>query len=259
MKWLVFSLTFLLFWALSYADGLWINPQTDPDVVEHTSKGYFELPVGATSRVSSLTEERVLQISENFLQYFEERVASRGKELVVRVEWENPYFTAHAAHEGGKAVVALWGGFLRAPGMSEEIVVTALCHELGHLIGGEPYSGEFSTEGQSDFFASGCAAEFFAAYPEYSRSVSFDILKYCDGHLACARALEGGMQTVRFMEKWGYQSYIPALLVTPAPPAEKFEANTYPSLQCRLDTFAAGARCLVPGSSCLRPSCWWPF
>jgi hypothetical protein len=263
MKLWKFTILTLTFLAVAKAEIPVVSPQNDPDVLETNSKGYFELCVGA-SHVSAMTLDRAQEIQKNFMKHYSAPVFLSGKELEVQVDWANPYFTAHARYQGNKAQVVLWGGFLRAPGMQDEVLVTALCHELGHLIGGAPLQTidqleNFSTEGQADFFAtSRCAADFLAQYPDYSHEISDEVTTYCQENLDCARALSGGVKTIRFMEKWGYVDYFPAQLFTPEKATDKFIPNTYPSQQCRLDTFAAGARCLIPGATCARPRCWWP-
>lgn len=246
------------------AGGGQIDPKQDPDVQPHVVRGYFQLSEGSKPS-SSITEQQTQKIAQDFLKQFSPLLQARGQTFAVNVDWKNDWFSAHARFEKNSSSAVLWGGFLRAPGMTDIIIATTLCHELGHLVAGPPLQtitaeDNFSTEGQSDFYAGQCLAEFAQKHPEYFDRISFEVRSFCGDSNDCAVALEGGLQTVRFMQKWGFELYTPVSIYEHSAPAKKFIANTYPDNQCRLDSFIRRAQCLKDGTStCTPPSCWWPM
>jgi hypothetical protein len=240
-----------------------VNPSSDPDVQPHIQRGYFMMDQQAKP-ASAMTLELSQKISQEFLKQFESRLHDKGLQFSVRVDWDINWFSAHAKFEKKSSAVVLWGGFLRAPGMNEIILATTLCHELGHLIAGPPLQtisaqDNVSTEGQSDFFAGSCLAEFAQKHPEYFKNISSEVRAYCEKDFKCSVALEGGLQIVRFMQKWGFEPYEPVALYKQAPATKTFVANVYPENQCRLDSFMTRAMCLKNSTKkCAPPACWWP-
>lgn len=240
-----------------------VNPNADPDVQPHVQRGYFMMDQQAKP-ASKITLEISQKISQDFLKQFESRLHDRGLQFSVKVDWDNNWFAAHANIDKKSSAVVLWGGFLRAPGMSEIIIATTLCHELGHLIAGPPLQtisaeDNVSTEGQSDFYAGLCLAEFAQKHPKYFKKISPEVRNYCGKDFKCSVALEGGLQTVRFMQKWGFMSYEPVALFKQAAATKTFVSNMYPENQCRLDSFKARALCLKNSNKdCAPPTCWWP-
>ena len=260
---LVQLLTYLSLSLALAASSPLVDPRLDPDVLPHVQRGYFMMDQNAKP-ASPITLERSQKISQDFLKQFESRVTSKGLQFSVKIDWDINWFSAHANFEKKSSSLVLWGGFLRAPGMNEVIIATTLCHELGHLIAGPPLQtisaeDNVATEGQSDFFAGACLAEFAQKHPEYFKVLSPEVRAYCLNDFNCSVALEGGLQTVRFMQKWGFEPYEPVRLQKSAPPVKTFVANIYPENQCRLDSFKTRALCLKNSTqNCQPPSCWWP-
>lgn len=242
-----------------------MDPKNDPDVQTHIKRGYFELKDGDGQPASQITEDVVLRMRDDFLAYAEPRLSGQTRDLTVSVSWDNPYYTAHARYTDKELYIGLWGGFLRAPGMNTSILSFTMCHELGHLIGGEPRqtndSGEnITAEGPSDFFAAfKCVADFLERHPQYRPQISLQVRQLCQQSKACELSLEAGLQTFQFLQKWGFAPYEPVSLTKKAPSVEEFAPNAYPSYQCRVDTVVAGAICLRDQrNTCSPPPCWWP-
>lgn len=238
-----------------------VHPETDPDLAPHIQRQYFELKPYDQPR-SEMTEIKAREIISDFFDFFKAHKGAAG--LKIELDWINPYLSAHAQLIGNSSVVTVWGGFLRAPGMTPTILVTTLCHELGHVMGGAPFQtikgSEFSTEGQSDFFAGlDCLPRFAKAFPQYFSDPPPQILEFCQGDKDCTATLSGGLATVQFMQKWSFVPYEPVSLKNSAPEVQNYQPNQYPSHQCRLDIFARAAICLRDKNmNCPPPSCWWP-
>ncbi|WP_413291210.1 hypothetical protein [Bdellovibrio sp. HCB337] len=256
-----------IFWiALSAMAATLVNPQNDPDVAPHIKRGFFELPAGSQLPMSGMTLEFAQEIRNDFLTFAKKSFPKNDRELLIDLQWDNPFYSANARYKPEGLVIAVWGGFLRAPGLTPAILAYTFCHELGHLVGGEPKQtnerGEnVSTEGVSDLFAAlRCTDRFLQEYPAYQPSTSKDVAQACEGHKSCELSLQAGFESFRFLQKWGYESYEPVVLNFVSPEATEFIPNTYPSNQCRMETVLQGAVCLKNGkiSDCTPPPCWWP-
>lgn len=224
---------------------------------------YFYLPVGST-QVSSLTESDYQGVVQKFMaRYFSKVYHQTGLPLIIPNEWSSPYFAAFASKKEGYMQISLWGGMARAPGSNKAILATILCHELGHVLGGEPLqtipgADWASTEGQSDFYASSvCMPDFFTAHPELAPIPSPRALELCHENKMCGQVLQAGFETVQFFQAYAYKEIIPVSLDTVASATKELVRNSYPSDQCRLDTYVAGAYCQL-GSRCRAPLCWLP-
>lgn len=224
---------------------------------------YFYLPPGASPR-SSVTEADYQEVirkftQQNFLKVYQQT----GRPLVVPFEWDSPFFGAYAQDKEIYLQISLWGGMARAPGSSKATLAAILCHELGHFLGGEPRqtmegSTWSSTEGQSDFYAASvCLPELLRAHPEWVPTISSDVLKVCGPQLSCQRVLQAGLETVQLFQRYSYRENIAVSLQTSENFTSELIRNTYPSDQCRLDTYVAGALCQL-GGACRAPRCWLP-
>lgn len=156
----------------------------------------------------------------------------RNLSLVVNMEVLNPRVNAEINKNKDQIVIDIMGGMLMHPKMKPDTLKLLLCHELGHLLGGEPLksrNGWSSTEGQADY---------------YSGAV-------------CAKNL--GMSEFSFLKAAVSLTTIYAEVTREAPPrldsSDPLTVNRtnygYPPVQCRLDTLISGWR----GGE--RPYCWF--
>ncbi|KYG68472.1 hypothetical protein AZI87_04280 [Bdellovibrio bacteriovorus] len=230
--------------------------------VQESKSNYFYLPVGSKN-VSNLTEVDYATLIGQFLvKNFAKVQTATGKNLVIPYEWQSPYFAAFAQQKEDSMQISLWGGMARAPGATKAALAAILCHELGHIIGGEPRqtipgSDWASTEGQSDFYAaSNCLPELLTAYPELVPVIEDDVRKACDQNTLCERSMQAGLEMIRFVQQYSYRDYVPVNINTPAAATNELVRNTYPSDQCRLDSFVQGSLCQL--GTCRAPVCWLP-
>jgi len=120
-----------------------------------------------------------------------------------------------------------------------------MCHELGHYAGGAPYetSGEVparSSEGQADYYAtSRCLLPFVANDPSRVLHAALNLATYV--HPAFATATRPNLDS----------GLIPSLGARAPEVVDETLYNSYPTAQCRLDTFVAG----LHGDA--RPACWF--
>lgn len=225
---------------------------------------YFHLPPQSDKAMSGITKDQYSQLLGKFHLHFFNKVFNETKlPFLVQQEWESPYFAAFAKQSETVTEVSLWGGMARAPGATPTILAAVLCHELGHIIGGKPLQtipgAEWSsTEGQSDFYAArACLPDFLKSNPHYRPAyIEQQVLDLCDDNTVCQDSAQAGLDLVRFMQKYSYRSYATISVHTPAETSSGLVRNSYPSDQCRLDSFVQGALCLKTGGDCRPPSCW---
>ena len=136
--------------------------------------------------------------------------------------------------------VHVYGG-LAALG-TEDVLALVICHELGHLYAGVPYSDEhnrMSVEGQADYWAS---------LECFSQVVPF--LEKRDGTVE-ERGIEAALVLTAFFAD--NRNLPHPDLKTPDTSVVTQILRTHPSPQCRLDTYVAGLIGLP------RPECWMPL
>ena len=162
--------------------------------------------------------------------------------------------------------------------MTADAYAAMLCHEMGHLLGGKPYSESTlkptaewvsntpsSSEGQSDYFSAACLKNMFSADKEFDVSkiaVSARIINLCAAkylnvadEIICLRSVKSGFELMVYIasiyEQYGPNSNMPRPSMDLSE-ADGVSANgMYPTLQCRFDTFVAGAL------QQKQPGCWY--
>lgn len=160
--------------------------------------------------------------------------------IVLNAQWSSPYFGMGMSNP--KSMMIL-GGTTRVPGMTLHAYAAAVCHEVGHVLGGAPYQTmqgfEWSSaEGQADYFAAS------VCLPRYFESLGYKKEEIADQ-----------------VEKAGYEllsSLSPYSSDTKNQPLERFKKeeqktsstlfNNYPSIQCRYETFR---------NKEVRSNCWF--
>src|SRR5690606_15861288 len=118
---------------------------------------------------SEVTELDFYQIPMKIISLFQSELTANNRSIFLDAQWRSPFLGAGVAPIEEKFRLMILGGLTRAPGFSLEAYAAVICHELGHLIGGEPfqdYAGSTwaSREGQSDYFAaSTCLPRYFSS------------------------------------------------------------------------------------------------
>lgn len=225
------------------------------------------LGVSAVGVPSELLTSEQRELLERFDRIFAPLAEARGRRLRIEIKAGSPLVVASAEYRGDSEVISIHEGLLRAPRLSKDTLAIVLCHELGHLHGGEPFrpfplewEGPFdpiSAEGQSDYFATkSCfhrlmdGEDHLAALGD--RGIPSRVRSLCaglgDGNQAalCVRAAFASLDFLRLVFEF-------AISLETADPTvvERTEFKGYPGRQCRLDTLVAGAAGLE------RPACWF--
>ncbi len=175
---------------------------------------------------------------------------ARGYRFAWQFDWNKPWLGAGSTLNGDVFSIMLWGGLVRSTGMTTEALELILCHEYGHALGGAPLQSDqwSSTEGQSDWWSARTCLPQLYQTRGFSTSASAERIRKAglDFTLWVHRHYEPAGEVPALERK------APALLPNAAP------VSSYPSLQCRLDTYATAADCLDNhATTCPRPHCWF--
>ncbi len=167
----------------------------------------------------------------------------------------------------------------RDPDMTPDGYAAMLCHEVGHLLGGKPYSENTlkpslqwvsntpsSSEGQSDYFSSfSCMKKVFAKYSR-SSDTSFGVSpkmrdlclrqysKVLDQNI-CQRSIKAGFDLMSYISaiytRFGETADFMKLDMDATEGRGLSIGRMYPNLQCRFDSIVAGAL------NRNQPDCWF--
>lgn len=146
--------------------------------------------------------------------------------------------------------IHLYGGFARIKNASVDSLALIICHELGHLYAGAPYSNQdlkLTVEGMADYWATSvCLPKIIPELPEVETIGSFEA--YCNEDKICARTFQAGLVVSTHFAVNGKEK-LPSLDERDPLVVEK-TLKTHPSAQCRLDTFVNGYQRIE------KPLCW---
>lgn len=186
-----------------------------------------------------LTRSEFHQTIKSFESVFAPYAARDGRVFEILSDWETPWPQAFARRWETDHLV-VYGGIARIAGSTIDSFALVLCHEVGHLYGGEPFGDEhnrLAVEGQADYWAtSECWEKIILELPLREGSVQ-------DRGVAAAIVLASFFAANR---------NLPAPRVdTPDTSVVERINRTHPSPQCRLDTYLAGLELKE------RPLCWW--
>lgn len=207
------------------------------------------------------------------------------------------HLAASAENDGVHARVTIDGGMLASPRLTADSLRITVCHELGHIFGGAPrrnvpldWDGAMaqdgrslmSAEGEADYYATLVCFRKMVEGQNHQAELAGKIIpaatkSKCEAAwgansneaLVCQRAALASLDFLNFIRDFdiGLDRHSDE---TPATPI----LDQYPSRQCRLDTFVAGALCRTnfpmqldrrnasvsecPQSEARRPACWFP-
>lgn len=204
-------------------------------------------------------------------------------EIVATFEINAPI--AAASLEDNLFTISILGGFSRSSYALPGSQLVALCHELGHLLGGYPQKispeGELrwaSAEGQADYFSGGkCLLDLIQNPYIYSivKPYENNYIRYCSHFFKDAKVKQCSI-ALSLAENFSDiidtpYDYKPSGISIFSQDNNQVEQTIrgnreYPSAQCRLDTIKAGLFKALSASGTLieieneltrRPRCWF--
>jgi len=209
---------------------------------------------------ATMTEVEFNQVIDKVYSATEPSVKLHGGSLDVQRLWNDKTVNAMSSQLGNSWKVMMYGGLARRPEITPDGFTIVMCHEMGHHLGGYPYSnpirGWAASEGQADYFATQvCARKVFAQEKVENAKSRFDVdakaKQNCDlawnnqdDQNLCYRVataskglalLLGSLTKVTKNPDFG----------TPDTSVVSSTNRTYASAQCRLDTYVNGSLCKV--------------
>lgn len=224
---------------------------------------------------STIDQESFKQIIYKAWAFYSPIVTSHGARLVIDGNWGSSTVNAYASRSGSTWHVQMLGGLARR--VTPDAFALVICHELGHHLGGFPWSGWAANEGQSDYFGTqSCSRELWrdevSENAKFRETIAEVPKRFCDSQWKgweeqnlCYRSMEAGLSLATLLGRGvGYS--------TPDKNKVSRTNSRHPAAQCRLDTYIAGALCIkdfdvnrIPlneaamrEQSCgNRPRCWF--
>tara|TARA_B100001094_G_C18171766_1_gene795539 strand:- start:77 stop:1069 length:993 start_codon:yes stop_codon:yes gene_type:complete len=181
-----------------------------------------------------------------------------GFDLVIYKSWASETVNAFAKQDGDKINISLHGAVLRHPWVTLDAFTLLVCHEIGHILGGQPMLAGTSwaaSEGQSDYFATNkCLKRLWAIDGSMSSwEIPPDLDFYVDScrdrynssddRKVCVRSLMAGASIASLYWDVANQNEPFPEVPLKDPTIVKYTQLMHPSSQCRLDTYKAGAWC----------------
>lgn len=189
----------------------------------------------------------LINLMQEEFQYLAER---NGRRLQFLVDYNEDWAQAFARRWETDQVI-VYGGISGLKNGTEDSFVMILCHELGHLYGGKPYSDDYnklSVEGQADYWSTSyCWKEIMPKLSE--RTPSELSLRQCNFDVTCARGVDAGKVVTAFYAD--NRNIAHPRIETPNLNQVQETLKVHPGPQCRLDTLFNGLR----GE--MRPLCWF--
>jgi len=225
-------LAILIFIGFASAKAAVVCPKDNP--------GYFCLPADKNQN-KEMNATNFYLIPVKIIGLFNQEIAEAGYPLQLEANWESPYFGAGVSLYDNAFHLMILGGTTRLAEFTEDAYAAVVCHEIGHIIAGEPHqtiSGAewSSSEGQSDFFAASvCLPRYFKSLNEKNIS---------------ARIEKAGFDMMNSFRKFDSNSIDKSLSRTRAalPATKETLINKYPSVQCRYEHFRDPSK---------RAACWY--
>lgn len=203
---------------------------------------------------ANLTEKEFNQVIDRAEKIYAPIIDEQhGAQLSINRLWDNSTVNASAQQWGSYWSVNMYGGLARRPEVSLDGFTLVLCHEIGHHLGGYPFSSSWAAnEGQSDYFATlSCArllwsedvdlnASYRATVPVLPKQLCDSAWELEEDQNLCYRTMAAGKSLADLL----------AALKDDSVSFDEKDAsrvrrtdNSHPAAQCRLDTYISGALC----------------
>lgn len=203
------------------------------------------------------TEARYHSVLDSVYSVLVPLVQARGGELVFWRDWSDGAVNMWAWRQGKRYILEIPGGMARYSLINEPAFLLSVCHEFGHLLGGEPRRGEISYEGQADYYATRACIQRVLAnveereilLPVTARQKEAETFCGPTSERQCWRTLLGALSLTAYYAE--IERAASPRFFTPARNQVDETLRTHPPAQCRLDTFLAGYLQRP------RPRCWF--
>jgi hypothetical protein len=217
----------------------------------------FLLVSMASGFILAISQNDFHNINQNLLNIYKFSIYPKTIEMRELYENYGGAFNVDSANKiGDRFIITLTGKILER-NMSVEGYAIVACHEMGHILGGEPrqksgLTSWSSTEGQADYFATNqCIWPLLEKIPSSITTAN----DRCQKHflsskkaILCTRTMMGIEALIDYFNN---SQNIKASIHKKDPVKISKTLQKYPSVQCRVDTWIAG----LFGAE--RPACWF--
>ncbi len=217
------------------------------------------IPVGTKSE-NGISQEQFNKVIDKIETAYSPVIRQMRGTLQIERRWEDGTVNAGASRSGKIWLVKMYGGLARHIAITEDGFSLALCHEIGHHIGGAPkiksaFSAENwgSNDGQADYWSTlKCLRTIFLNDDNEtvvkSMNVPAVLLSSCKkahpNKKESAVCIRSGMAAASVSNLFADISEEEvAQFNTPDSRLVSITADSHPSTQCRLDTFFQGSLC----------------
>jgi hypothetical protein len=248
------------------------------------------LQVFAAPAHAGVTKEEFDSAIKRIHTIYSPKVATvLNAKLVIDGKWEDASVNAYTQKLGDRFILNVLGGIAKHPKTTPDALMLIVCDELGHVLGGDPKSVLMSTNsswaslmGQSDYFATAkCLKKVFESdnnieiikaldVPVVVAEKCNDSFKNANSRALCIRSSMAGKDVADLLNSLTSNENV-IKFGTPSQVIVSKTLTNHPPVQCRLDTFFAGAVCdsnlnddhdlnfgfCENGSAGARPLCWY--
>ncbi|MEK2690586.1 hypothetical protein [Bdellovibrio sp. GT3] len=205
-----------------------------------------------------ITKNQFNQVIERVKSIYEPEIRSMGGSLTINGYWDDSTVNANAVKFGNDRVINIYGGLARFYSVDVEGLALAVCHELGHHLGGGPKYSEPNDwgglEGTADYFATlKCLRRYFASEDNEralaGKKIDPTAKAACEAQYPNARekfiCLRASLASEQLAEMYQMitQSGAKPKFNTPETYQVTELYEEYPTPQCRMDTYLQGMLC----------------
>ncbi|MDD0851909.1 hypothetical protein HBN50_02325 [Halobacteriovorax sp. GB3] len=277
MKWIVLIIS--LFHGLALACPFCVEEKSDPSRYMIDQNAQIQ---------SHLGRETFEQVATEVYNLYEEEFKNQNRPTKLNLFWDVPYFSAWAVQEDGQDLqhesfsINFWGGMARIPGMTEKGWAFTACHEIGHILAGMPRTELdtmrwASSEGQADYFAAAqCLKRYYlqkdldkdlpGALPPLILDLCHRFHQTDKMKRVCEHVAEAALSFAHVLYYIFPDDGLASLTNPSHQHVERTIINSYPDIQCRIDTILSGALCdkdplskdwICEKNQGFRPNCWF--
>ncbi len=212
---------------------------------------------------SGITKEDFNKVIDVALEAYAPLAKQNKEKIQVNRKWDDSTVNANVRRSGGIVEINMFGGLARRSEVTADGFALVLCHELGHAYAGAPYiqaSSKMSAEGMADFYGNSACMDNVLALRlgDSTSTVTPYIQKKCsekaqvgsEDFTTCARELAAGQSLGNLLAVL-MKEKLPSFETPDQTVVTKTELSYPKTVQCRLDTYHAGALDLA------RPACWF--
>ena len=215
----------------------------------------------------TVSEQNFFEIIQRLHKIYSPDIEKKsGLKFLMIADWKSTTVNIYANRLVDAWIVSVNGGFARTYGMTDDSFALAVCHEIGHHLGGAPrtflHARWPAAEGQADYFAtSKCLKRYYAdleseeAYVINKYSVPNKILEDCRGiyknqedFKICVRSQMATIDFAQFLNSFPDVRTLATFEAKDPKVVKGTNTNDYPKDQCRIDTLYQGSLCDIHSS-----------